>query len=415
MLLSLPTITPRAADADSLRIRTVVKDLDRPTSITGVPGHGRLLAVTERDGRIVLVAGGRKTTLLGLRRLVDSAGKGENGLFSVAFSPHYPTDRRFYVAYSSIDGSQKIDEWRTASRTNRVLARSRRTILSVEHPTRHHYGGQLAFGPDRLLYASFGDGGEFQGTAAAGIMAQRLDSYLGKIIRIDPRYTADRPYRIPEGNPFRMTAGALPEIWAYGMRNPWKFSFDAGTGDLLIADVGEAHREEINWLPTARRGAGRAANLGWNCFEGSLPFEFLEGRDCSAPGHVRPVFEYEHHEQGKWPLVRPGKRVMPPRAAPVRASHITNGCTGSVTGGFVVRDRQVSSLYGQYVFADFCSGNMYRAKRAASGTVRVWGLRNDRPHSTVAFGEDACRRLYVLDMTAGLAKRFEQGRSVCHR
>ena len=406
---------PATADAAELRLRTAVRGLDRPTSLVGIPGHPRLFVVTQRDGRIVLVRRGKRSTLLDARHLVDSGDEAENGMFSVAFSPRYRRDRRFYVSYSGRDGRQTIDEWRTAKRANRVVPSSRRTVLAFPHPERHHYGGQLAFGRDRLLYASFGDGGEHQGTAAAGALAQRLDTLFGKIIRIDPRADGERPYRIPAGNPFLGTPGTLPEIWSYGLRNPWRFSFDARTGDLLLGDVGEAHREEINWLRATPQGAGRGANLGWNCFEGSLPFEHLTGQECRAPGHVRPVFEYDHYEQGKWPIVRPGVRVWSPSAARIRAAHQSNGCTGSVTGGYVVRDRQVRSLYGQYVFADFCSGNVYRAKRSASGAVSVWGLRRNPAYTVVAFGEDTCRRLYVLDIQGGAARRFEQGKSRCPR
>jgi glucose/arabinose dehydrogenase len=281
----------------------------------------------------------------------------------MAFAPDYATTRRFYVCFTDGRGDVRIEEFRASSgNPDRADRRTRRLVLRVGHRAhQNHNGGQLAFGPDDLLYAGFGDGG---GAGDPSRHGQDLGTLLGKIVRIDPRPSGGRPYGIPDGNPFRKKRGARGEVYAYGLRNPWRFSFDRSTGDLAIGDVGQDAVEEIDFVP---RGAGRGANFGWSRFEGRRRF-----RGGSAPGHVKPV---------------------------IQRLHSRGYC--SITGGFVVRDRSLDSLYGRYVYGDFCNARLRSARLrrpVASGDrsvgVRVSGLSS--------FGQDGRGRVYAVSLRGGV-------------
>jgi glucose/arabinose dehydrogenase len=234
----------------------------------------------------------------------------------------------------------------------------------VPHSRFNHKGGQLQFGRDGMLYAGFGDGG---GSGDPDRNAQDLGALLGKIVRIDPRPGGG--YRVPRDNPFRGRSGARGEIFAYGLRNPYRFSFDRATGDLAIGDVGESEVEEIDFLPAAR-GARRprgGANFGWSVFEGSRRF-----RSGTAPGHVAPVVE-RTHDQG--------------------------GC--SITGGYVVRDRRVPGLRGRYVYGDLCDPGL-RVARLRAGGARGDRRLGPRVAQLVSFGEDARGRVYAVSLAGGV-------------
>jgi glucose/arabinose dehydrogenase len=374
------------AGASALELQDV-GTFDRPTYVTSEPNDPNRLFVVEQAGRIQLIQGGTTTTFLNIEPLVHALEPfGDYGLLSIAFSPHYANNHLFYVLYTNLDGDWQIDEFST----NGVSAdpASRRSVLSVKYPLpvndplcspQCHYGGQLQFGPDGYLYASTGDGGP-QGDPDGN--AQNLQAQLGKILRIDPQGSAPGGYTVPADNPFTHTAGCTDgcdEIWSYGLRNPWRFSFDRLTGDLVIGDVGYASWEEVDFETWPN--AGRGHNFGWNCREGAHPGPGAASAVCTARAgtFTDPVFEYPHVDPGP--------------------------C--SVTGGYVVRDRSLADLYGRYLYADFCTGelrSLVLGLATASGD-RSEGLSVPRPTS---FGEDADCRIYVTSFNGPIYRLTEQ-------
>src|SRR5919107_5201439 len=234
--------------------------------------------------------------------------------------------------------------------------------MRMADPEPNHNGGLLVFGPDRLLYIGTGDGGGAYDRHGSRGNAQDLDSLLGKILRIDPRRSGGRPYSVPARNPFTGRSGARPEIYSYGLRNPWRFSFDRSTGDLTIADVGQDAIEEIDF---ARRDEASGVNYGWRPYEGTRRVN-----SESATGHVPPVLQL---------------------------THAAGNC--SVTGGYVVRDRSVPDLDGRYVYGDLCKGELRSARLApgsASGDAAIPGL--PKVAQLSSFGEDAVGRVYVVSL-----------------
>ena len=336
-----------------------VGSFSSPTYVTSPPGDRSRLFVVERAGRIRVVRDGRKlrAPFLDIRGQVRTDG--ERGLLSMAFAPDYERSGLFYVYFNDRAGDIHIQELkRTASDPERADAGSARNLLTIGHREfPNHNGGQLQFGPDGKLYAGIGDGG---GAGDPHGHGQSLTTRLGKLLRIDPRRGS--PYSVA-GNPFANRGGGVRrEIWAYGLRNPWRFSFDRRTGDLVIADVGQDAFEEIDF---ARRGRGRGANYGWDKFEGRS--RYSGGR---APGHVRP-------------------RVV--------KSHDSGWC--SITGGYVVRDRALRSLYGRYVYGDLCRSGVRSVKLGRSG-----GASGDRSAGVsvgnlVSFGEDARGHVYAVSLS----------------
>jgi glucose/arabinose dehydrogenase len=246
-----------------------------PVYVTAPPGDPSRVMVVERGGRIRVVKDGvvLPRPFLDIRRHVRSAN--EQGLLSMAFAPDYSHSGLFYVYFTDRAGDQRVVEFRRRG-ADRAAAGSARLVLRMADDNRDHNGGQLAFGPDHLLYIGTGDGGGVGDPHGARGNAQNLRSLLGKILRIDPRARRGRAYSVPAQNPFRGRRGARGEIYAYGLRNPWRFSFDRLTGDLAIGDVGQARWEEIDF---ARRGRARGANFGWRAFEGAR---------ATRPGRPRP-------------------------------------------------------------------------------------------------------------------------------
>jgi glucose/arabinose dehydrogenase len=363
-LLLLPAVAlALALCAPPAAARTVklakVGTFRSPVYVTAPTGDQTRLFVVEKGGRVRILRGRRKLSrpFLDLRRRVGSSGF-EQGLFSMAFAPDYDRTRRFYVAFTDNRGDVRIEEFRASSvDPDRADRGTRRLVFHVRHRAhQNHNGGQLQFGPDDLLYAGFGDGG---GGGDPSRNGQDLGTPLGKIIRIDPRPSGGRRYGVPAGNPFRKRAGARGEIYAYGLRNPWRFSFDRSTGDLAIGDVGQNEVEEIDFVP---RNAGRGANFGWSRFEGRRRF-----RRGAAPGHVPPV---------------------------IQRLHSRGNC--SITGGYVVRDRALS-IFGRYVYGDFCNGRLRSAvlRRPAARGDRGEGL---SVRALSSFGEDGLGRVYVVSL-----------------
>jgi glucose/arabinose dehydrogenase len=357
-----------AEQADGAVRLQKVGEFDSPVYVTAPAGDAHRVFVVEQGGTIKVVRNGKQlaTPFLDLRGQVSSGG--ERGLLSLAFAPDYASSGRFYVDYTDRNGDSRIVEYhrRTADVAD---AGSARQVLFQRQPEPNHNGGLLLFGPDRLLYVGFGDGGGGGDQHGAHGNAQNLGTLLGKILRIDPRASGGRPYTIPGGNPFVHRSGARGEIYAYGFRNPWRFSFDRANGDLAIGDVGQDAVEEIDF---ARRGRARGRNYGWRVFEGDDRYTPGE----SAPGAVRPVIT-ERHSAGN--------------------------C--SITGGVVIRDPRLGSPWqGRYVFGDYCRGRIEWARLRAGHRAAV--------HATAfkvsglsSFGQDARGRVYATSLN-GPVYRF---------
>lgn len=353
------TTRPPDINAVSIGLTELASDLERPTTL-GVRTGDDTLYVAEKPGRLRAVRDAQLAfaPVLDFSSLVNSGGN-EQGFLGFAYSPD---GTRLYVHYSDRSGDTSIDEY-TVAANGAVDRASRRQVLAQDQPQSNHNGGGLAFGPDGLLYIGLGDGGA-AGDQGAGHVpggnGQSLDTLLGKILRIDPTPSNGQPYTVPADNPFVNREGARPEIFAYGLRNPWRFSFDRTTGDLWIGDVGQNQWEEVDFA-SAGSGRGSGANYGWNVWEGTHRY-----RDGEAPGAVPPVYEY-FHESGN--------------------------C--SVTGGNVYRGSRIPALRGIYLFADYCTGQL-RGIVVADGRVTQERTFPVRGGSVSGFGEDNDGELYVV-------------------
>jgi glucose/arabinose dehydrogenase len=366
-LASLPAAVSSAAHQPRPRLR-LIGHFDTPTAIVGVPGDESRLVVVERAGRIRMVHNGKKlpTPFLDIHTRVK--GDGERGLLSIAFAPDYARSGLFYIYHTALDGTLTIEEYHRAANPDRALASSRRVVLTIPHPDHNHNSGELQFGPDGYLYLGTGDGGN-HGDPHSN--AENLDVMLGKILRIDPRATASAAYSVPPGNPFVGRTGVPPEIYAYGFRNPWKFTFDSVTGDLAIGDVGQDEVEEIDFR---RNGSAAGANFGWNTCEATQAFppKGNPRKRCTLKNTVRPSISLEHSE---------------------------GYC--AVIGGFVVRDRTLPTLYGRYLYGDLC-------KSGIRSTMLIPGAALDnRPaglsvRDLTTFGQDSQGHLYAGSLDGGV-------------
>ncbi len=376
-------VLPAQSQALSL---TPVGDFDRPIFVTSDPADPDRLLVVEREGRVLLVEPSGTSLYGDLEELV-SCCQGERGLASIAPAPDFPTSGRFYAAYAGTAaaggavGDLHVEAFRPAPGGGGQLIRE--PILAIPHPDLTHYGSQLHFGPDGYLYVSTGDGG---GVGDPQENAQDLDSLLGKLLRIEPRPGQLPSYAVPPGNPFVGAAGR-DEIWAYGLRNPWRFSFDRGSGDLVLGDVGQGLREEVDLAPSPAPGVvgGAGANYGWNCREGLIEYEGAPDGCELLGGFTDPVFDYSHDDPG-------GGEAF--------------GC--SITGGFVARDPNLGDLVGRYVYADFCIGEIRSLvlPPTAGGTAMCDRSEGVSVANPVSFGEDSHRRLYVAS-NAGTVYRLD--------
>ena len=356
--------TAAAARVRLLRVGTFAS----PTYLTAPPGDRRRRFVTERAGRVRVVLGRRKlrTPFLDIRGQVSTDGEG--GLLSMAFAPDYARSRALYVYHTDRAGALRVDRYRRSTRNpNRAERGSRRGVIAQPHPRGNHKGGQLQFGKDGMLYTGFGDGG---GGDDPDDNAQDLGTRLGKLLRIDPRPGGG--YRVPRDNPFVGRGGARPEIFAYGLRNPYRFSFDRRTGDLALADVGQDAVEEVDFLKASRRARRPrgGVNFGWDGFEGRS--RNPNGSSPSSAGHVPPVLQRTHGQ---------------------------GFC--SITGGYVIRDPALGSLYGAYVYGDLCDSRL-RVARLRPGRARGDRALGPRVPSLVSFGEDASGRVYAVSLDGGV-------------
>jgi Glucose / Sorbosone dehydrogenase len=353
-----------------------IGSFDRPIFITSDPLDPDRLLVVEREGRVILVDPAGVSLFANLESLV-SCCEAERGLLSIAPAADFAGSGRFYAAYTGTaaaggaEGDIRVDAFRPAPAGGGQLLRE--PILAIGHPLASHNGGQLQLGPDGFLYLSTGDGGGSGDPFGSG---QRLDTLLGKVLRVDPRPGSEPPYEVPPDNPFVGVAG-LDEIWSYGLRNPWRVSFDRGSGDMVIADVGQGVREEIDHAPSPAPGSvgGAAANYGWNCREGFIQYAGAPASCAGVTGFTDPVFDYPHTDPG---------------------GGLAHGC--SITGGYVVRDSSLVDLYGRYLYADFCVGELRSLVLPGSGGGPASGDRSEglTVPSPVSFGEDSCGRIYVV-------------------
>ena len=325
-------------------------------------GSGRLYVV-EQGGRIRYLNQERDAPepFLDISDRVTAGG--EQGLLGLAFHPRFEVNDRFFVNYTDTEGDTVVSEFR-ATETGADPG-SERVLLSIDQPYPNHNGGDLAFGPDGFLYIASGDGGSAGDPNNNG---QRLDALLGKLLRIDVNGRTAGEYAIPEGNPFSGDPAARPEIWAYGLRNPWQFSFDHATGDLWIADVGQSSQEEVN---RASAGSAGGINYGWRVVEGT---QCYEDAGCEVSDFTAPVVTYSHDF----------------------------GC--SITGGYVYRGDRFSSLYGAYVMADYCSGNVWALPMRIKGSADPEPLLVTELGIT-SFGEDEAGELYLTDAFSGTIHR----------
>ena len=361
-----PEAKAKASAADGVRL-VGIGTFDAPVHVAAPPGDTRRIFVVEQGGTVRVITGCKRRS----RPFLDIRGKvisgGEQGLLSIAFAPDYATTRRFYVNYTDRSGTQSVVEYRRSkSSRDRADAGSARRVLRYDGLEANHNGGLVTFGPDKMLYIGTGDGGGADDRHGERGNAQDLGSLLGKLLRIDPRRTGAKPYRVPPSNPFAKRSGARPEIYSYGLRNPWRFSFDRQTGDLTIADVGQNAVEEVDF---AAKGDAAGANYGWRPFEGTRR-NFQE----PAPDAVAPVIELSHDD---------------------------GNC--SITGGYVVRDPGVPALLGRYVYGDFCVGRLRSARLSADGAqgdAAIPGLK--KVESLSSFGEDARGRVYVTSLSGAV-------------
>ncbi len=347
------------AELEAIGVRlTEIATLDAPVAMAQRPGHEPFF-VAERAGRIMVVEGGevRPEPLLE----VETTTAGERGLLGLAFSPD---ESRLYVSYTNLDGDSRLDEYAMGEGAADIDLASRREVLTVGQPYANHNGGHIVFGPDGLLYYGLGDGGA-SGDPEGN--AQDTTTLLGSVLRIDPQAQGDAPYAIPADNPFVDGEGRA-EIFLYGVRNPWRFSFDRATDDLWLADVGQNAVEEVNRLP-ATEAAG--ANLGWPALEGTRPYD-----GDPPPDAVTPVYDYTHDDGF------------------------------SVTGGFVYRGQAIPELVGAYVFGDLGTAQLWALAVDGDGGVAGradLGVGVD-PSTLVSFFEDADGELYVISIGGTISR-----------
>jgi glucose/arabinose dehydrogenase len=339
---------------------------DQPTFVAAPNGARKLAFVTERKGQIRMLQGKRKRgTFLDMRKWVGCC-EVETGLLSVAFAPKYKKNRRFYVYFTNNHRNIEIDEFkRSKLHPRRAKRGSRRKIIEIRQtgPVNHN-GGTVAAGANGLLYIATGDGGNFQNPSSA---PQKNSSLLGKLLRIDPRRTKKRRYRVPKSNPYVGKKGRN-EIYARGLRNPFRISLDRKR--IFIADVGQDRREEVN---VKRLPKAKGANFGWPIFEGTLRF-----RPGRIAHHDKPIHQYSH-----------------------------GGSRCSITGGVVVRDRRLKSLRGRYIYGDYCSGEIriFRPRKGHARKDRRLGV--GRASGPVAFGVDGRRRVYLVELNSGQVSRLD--------
>lgn len=353
--------------APAISFEMVFDSLDKPVGyIDANDGSGRFFIV-EQSGRVLVSNGGEllDAPFLDIGSMISTGS--EQGLLSIALDPGFADNGRVFVSYTDTEGDSQIVRYAVSEENaNRLDPGSATAILSLDQPYRNHNGGNILFGPDGLLYIGFGDGG---GQGDPDGRAQDPSVLYAKILRID--VSGDRePYGIPDDNPYVDDPSFAPETFAWGFRNPWRFSFDRETGDLWIGDVGQNAIEEIDLIPAGTSGQ----NFGWPVREGN---ECYDAQTCDENGLTAPVVQYTHE----------------------------HGC--SVTGGFVYRGSAIPELAGTYLFADYCSGYLWGLIPTSDGTYTVTDML-ETGYSPSSFAQDAAGELYLLDLGGGIY-RIAQG------
>jgi glucose/arabinose dehydrogenase len=339
-------------------LEEVAAGLSFPLYLTSPPGDPRLF-IAEKGGAIRIVKDGAllPAPFLDLTGKVSTGG--EQGLLGLAFDPGYATNGRFVVHYTDPSGNTVVSAFHVAAENaDQADPTSETVLLAVQQPFSNHNGGQILFGPDGMLYIGLGDGGSEGDPAGRG---QSLDDLLGDILRVD--VSSGTGYTVPPDNPFVGRGDARPEIWSYGLRNPWRFSFDPATGDLYIGDVGQNEWEEVD-VVSAAQGTGRGANFGWNVMEGTHCYA---SPSCDPSAFTAPVLEYSHRL----------------------------GC--SVSGGYVYRGAAIPALQGHYFYADYCQGwvRSFRLQDGQAVEQHQWPTL--APGGAVpSFGQDSNGELYVM-------------------
>lgn len=363
------TTRETAPDPTKITLEEVVSGLRYPIYVTNAgDGSGRLFVV-QQTGQIYIVQEDDtllETPFIDLSGVVSQdilSGYSERGLLGLAFHPNYAENGFFYVNYTDRGGDTHVARYQVSADNADVAdPESEVTLLTLDQPYPNHNGGQLAFGHDGYLYIAVGDGGAANDPLATG---QKPSDWFGSILRLD--VDNGDPYAVPEDNPFSTNEGFAPEVWAYGLRNPWRFSFDRVTGDLYIADVGQNMWEEINFQPADSVGG---ENYGWNSYEASQPF----ATSAVPEGMIYPIAEYQH-----------------------------SGGDCSVTGGYVYRGANIPELEGVYVFSDYCTGRTWGTYRDTNGDWQTNVLMNLQ-RQVSSLGEDESGELYVVAYKGSLLR-----------
>ncbi len=356
----------------SIGLSTVASGFASAIGASSAPGDARLFVI-QQTGQVVIVSGGKRGgTFLDISARLSCCG--ERGLLGLAFHPQYATNGRLFVRYTTPAGDVRVSEFHVSTDSNRADAMSEKVILTIPHPSfGNHNGGRIEFGPDGYLYIGTGDGGSGGDPNNHG---QDVSTLLGKMLRLDVDHAAGGlPYAIPGSNPFVGQAGKRGEIWSYGLRNPYTFSFDRETHDLWIADVGQDAYEEVD-RATAASGGGNGVNYGWSFMEGNHCYKPSTG--CNAAGMTPPLAEYAHGN---------GDSI---------------GC--AIIGGYVYRGSAQPQLYGRYFFGDYCSGRIWDAAAAGPAQQTPQELLRSGLQIT-GWGQDANGELY-LTATNGVLYRL---------
>jgi glucose/arabinose dehydrogenase len=341
----------------------VASGLAFPLHLTAPIGDPRLFIV-EKGGAIRIVQNGALLPVPFLDLSAKVSTGREQGLLGLAFDPHYASNGRFVVHYTDLAGDTRVSAFRVSQDANLADGASELPILGVDQPFPNHNGGQVVFGPDGYLYVMLGDGGSF---GDPGNRGQSLADLLGSILRIQPLEAGG--YAVPADNPFTGAPDARPEIWSYGLRNPWRVDFDPLTGDLYVADVGEARWEEVS-VSTAEAGAGGGVNFGWRIMEGP---DCFGASSCDESGLELPTIWYDHGE----------------------------GC--SITGGVVYRGSAIPALQGHYFYSDYCAGFVRSFRLEDGAAVDQYEWPTLAPGAGVpGFGRDAAGELYILGTDGGV-------------
>lgn len=353
--------TAAGTGSTGIALQMVNDQLTSPVFATHAgDGSGRLFVI-EKTGTIAILKDGQRTAapFLDISSLITDNGS-EQGLLGLAFHPKYSENGIFFVYYTASNGDNTLARYKVSSSPDAADPSSGVVMFKQEDPAPNHNGGMLAFGPDGYLYVGLGDGG---GAGDTYGNAQNRNTLLGKLLRLD--VDKGDPYAIPTDNPWPEGGDARPEIWAYGLRNPWRFSFDRDTGDLYVGDVGQNQYEEIDMQPAGAKGG---TNYGWNTREAMHCFR---SNSCASDGLVDPVAEYSHDE----------------------------GC--SVTGGYVYRGTAMPGMVGTYLYGDYCSGTIWGLRRDAGGQWQASKLLSSGTNLS-SFGEDQDGELYVVDLSGKL-------------